>query len=37
MAKQAYLRQHIPANDYEDFAEFCEETVGNTVIEGWSL
>lgn len=37
MAKQAYLRQHIPANDYDDFGEFCEEVVGNTVIEGWSL
>lgn len=37
MAKQAYLRQHISAADYEDFGEFCEENVGNTVIESWSL
>jgi hypothetical protein len=26
--KQAYLRKHISAEKYEDFAEFCETTAG---------
>ncbi len=35
--KQKYLRDHIPAEDYEDFAEFCITYAGSLDIEGWSF
>lgn len=35
--KQKYLRDHIPAEDYEDFAEFCMTYFGSLDIETWSL
>lgn len=36
-AKQAYLRKHISAEKYEDFAEFCENIAGSIDIETWTL
>lgn len=36
-AKQAYLREHVPQEKYEDFGEFCEAVAGNIDIEGWSI
>lgn len=36
-AKQAYLREHVPQDKYEDFAEFCESVAGNIDIEAWSI
>lgn len=35
--KQAYLRKHISAEKYEDFAEFSEATAGSIDIENWSV
>lgn len=28
-AKQNYLREHIPEDQYEDFLEYCENFAGN--------
>ena len=36
-AKQAYLRDHVPQDQYEDFGEFCESVAGNIDIEAWSI
>jgi hypothetical protein len=35
--KQAYLRKHVSAEKYEDFAEFCEAIAGSIDIETWSV
>jgi len=36
-AKQAYLRNNIPADKYEDFGEFCESIAGNVNIDEWNI
>jgi hypothetical protein len=35
-AKQRYLRDNIPENQYEDFFAYLEEHVGNQDIDRWS-
>lgn len=35
--KQAYFRDNILREQFDDFYEYCEEEVGNVDIEGWSL
>ena len=35
--KQAYLRDNIETNQYEDFYEYCEKEIGSTDIYSWTL
>lgn len=38
-AKQVYLREHIPEDQYEDFCDYCENFAGNLEeeFETWSM
>lgn len=36
-AKQTYLRTNITKDKYQDFAEYCENIVGNMDIETWTI
>ena len=35
--KQAYLRDNIEADQYEDFYEYCEKEIGSVDIYSWTL
>ena len=35
--KQKYLRENIPAELYEDFAEFCVSYAGSIDIDSWTF
>ena len=35
--KQAYLRENIQSDHYEDFYEFCDREVGSVDIYTWTL